>query len=142
MDRTIVIGSIIAGLALAILTVLVLFGEFGLLGVFMGLVVHAFKALMTAKMATGDASGLNPVTYFTKYWVEAGTALVCAFGLWFALPEMVGAFGEYTKGFGITKETVHGYLPGFMCGMFGDQIADFLGGRIKKLYAGTDQKKD
>lgn len=107
----------------------------GFLGLVMGLIIHALKALMTAKIATGDASGLNPVTYFTKYWVEASLGFALAVGIWLSLPELVNALGDYTRIVGLTKASVGGYLPGFMSGMFGDQIADFLGGRIKKLYS-------
>ena len=134
MNRSLVIGAAAFGVVVALFAVLAIFGQYGLLGLFMGLIVHAFKSLLTAKRATGDASGINPITYFTKYWVEAGTALACAFGIWFALPELAAAFGDYTKVIGLTPTTAKGYLPGFMAGMFGDMIADFLGARVRKLY--------
>lgn len=120
---------------LGLLALSVVLVEFGLIplsivGLALGVLVHALKQLVTARRVAGVKPGF--VTYFRDNIPETLFSILCSMVFYYALPELVVYFPEVLNPLGFPSSRT--FLSGFLAGFVGNSFADFLGGRINTLF--------
>lgn len=98
------------------------------LGFVLGLLLHAFKQLRTAKKV-GNPTTLK--SYFVDNWEESLTSVVSGVLFLLGFQEICVLFPEAGKVFSLGNGSL---LYGAMCGGLGNSIADGIGGRVQKLF--------
>jgi len=102
-----------------------------LVALFLGLCAHTLKQLVASRNTPGDSLTLHQ--YLSGSWAETGIAVATAIGLFLIYPEIGNIIPMSAK---FHWPVTQSPLGGFVCGYFGNSLADVLGTRITKVVSG------
>ena len=103
----------------------------GILALILGLFAHTLKQMITSRVTGGRPIGF--VEYYLSFRIETLFAVVVSIGMYMAYPEVGDLIAMPSF---IEWPDTQTPLGGFVCGFFGNSLADLLGARLSKVVNG------